>query len=88
MRLILSDGAREDYPCWQQIDEKIFRRVNDLINDTKRTPFQGIGKPEPLRGDLSGWWSRRTAREHRMVYRASGKGEDKALEISALRFHF
>ena len=88
MRLILSDGAWEDYPCWQQIDEKIFRRVNDLINDTKRTPFQGIGKPEPLRGDLSGWWSRRITREHRMVYRASGKGEGKALEISALRFHF
>lgn len=88
MRLIFSNEAWEDYLYWQQADDKVFRRVNDLIKDTRRTAFQGIGKPEPLRGDLSGWWSRRITREHRMVYRASGKGKDKALEISALRFHY
>ncbi len=88
MRLIFSDQAWEDYLYWQRVDQIVFQRVNDLIKDAKRTTFQGIGKPEPLRGDLSGWWSRRITREHRMVYRAPGKCEDKALEISALRIHY
>ncbi|MYA87249.1 MAG: Txe/YoeB family addiction module toxin [Boseongicola sp. SB0662_bin_57] len=86
MRSIPSNEAWEGCPFWRQTDE-VFRRVNDLIKNTKRTAFQGTGKPEPLRGDLSGCWSRRIAREHRMACRASEKGKGKAQEISDLRFH-
>ena len=53
-----------------------------------RTPFTGVGKPEPLRGDLSGWWSRRISQEDRMVYRVTGSGDAQALEIAQLRFHY
>jgi toxin YoeB len=63
-------------------------RVNDLINDCRRSPFKGLGKPEPLRGDLQGWWSRRINTEDRLVYRVTGKPPDQALEIAQCRFHY
>jgi toxin YoeB len=63
-------------------------RINELIKQCKRTPFKGGGKPEPLRGDLTGWWSRRISQEDRMVYRVSGAGEAQSLEIAQLRFHY
>lgn len=89
MKLIFSDNAWDDYLWWQSAgNEKGLDRVNEMIKAIRRTPFQGIGKPEPLRGNLSGWWSRRITGEHRFVYRVSGQGEAQALEIAQLRHHY
>jgi len=89
MRLVFSDDAWADYLFWQsQGDRKTLDRVNTLICETARTPFAGIGKPEPLKGDLSGWWSRRITDEHRMVYRVTGKGDAQQLELAQLRYHY
>jgi len=70
------------------MDKKALKRINELIKQTERSPFEGLGKPEPLKGDLSGWWSRRISREHRMVYRIMGSGIQQSLEIAQLRFHY
>ena len=88
MKLVFSDQAWEDYQLWVNTNEKIRDRVNELIKQCKRTPFKGTGKPEPLKGDLTGWWSRRISQEDRMVYRVSGAGENQSLEIAQLRFHY
>ena len=88
MRLMWSAEAWEDYLHWQASDADILRRINDLIRDARRTPFKGIGKPEPLKGDLSGWWSRRITGDHRLVYRVTGKGASQSLEIVACRFYY
>lgn len=88
MKLVFSDNAWEDYLHWQEADEKAFKRLNDLIKECKRTPFKGIGKPEPLKGSLSGWWSRRLTKEDRLVYRVQGKGIDQRLEIAQCRMHY
>jgi toxin YoeB len=89
VKLIFSDQAWEDYLWWQAAGNgKGLDRVNDLIKATRRIPFQEIGKPEPLKGDLSGLWSRRITGEHRFVYRVSGKGDAQSLEIAQLRFHY
>jgi toxin YoeB len=89
LRLIFADHAWDDYLWWQSPGNgKGLDRVNALIEATRRMPFKGIGKPEPLRGDLSGWWSRRITGEHRLVYRVSGKGPSQSLEIAQLRYHY
>lgn len=88
MKLVFSDQAWEDYQYWVSTNEKIRDRINELIKQCKRTPFKGTGKPEPLKGDLTGWWSRRISQEDRMVYRVSGTGRDQSLEIAQLRFHY
>lgn len=88
MKLVFSSHAWEDYLFWQQNDMEMLGRINDLLAECRRHPFQGRGKPEPLKGDLSGWWSRRITREHRLVYRVSGPREAQALEIAQLRFHY
>ncbi len=88
MRLIFSSQAWEDYLFWQQNDAETLARINGLLVECRRHPFKGRGKPEPLKGDLSGWWSRRITREHRLVYRVSGSGAAHALEIAQLRFHY
>lgn len=78
-----------DYRHWARTDPDIHRRLNDLIEDTRRSPFTGLGKPEALKGDLSGWWSRRITAEHRLVYRVQGKrGEDQPVEVVQCRFHY
>jgi toxin YoeB len=84
MRLLFSEQGWEDYLWWQAHDRKVLERINVLIKETSRNPFQGIGKPEPLRGDLSGWWSRRITQEHRLVYRAV----DGTLQIAQCRYHY
>ncbi|MBI4657692.1 MAG: Txe/YoeB family addiction module toxin [Verrucomicrobia bacterium] len=84
MRLIFADPAWEDYLYWQQTDRRVTRKIHELIKDTMRHPLEGMGKPEPLRHALSGYWSRRITEEHRMVYRASG-GD---LLIAQLRHHY
>lgn len=90
MKLVFSDDAWEDYLHWQNHGDggKILLRVNALIKATTRDPFRGIGKPEGLRGDMSGWWSRRITDEHRMVYRVAGSGSAQQIEIAQLRYHY
>ena len=88
MKLVFADDAWDDYLWWQTQGDKALERVNTLIRDTRRTPFKGIGKPEPLKGDLSGWWSRRITSEHRFVYRISGAGAAQRIEIAQLRYHY
>jgi toxin YoeB len=88
MRLLWVDEAWNDYLYWQANDANMLARVNELIRDTWRDPFRGLGKPEPLKGDLAGWWSRRLTGDHRLVYRVSGKGSLRQLEIVACRYHY
>ncbi len=88
MKLAFTPQGWADYLFWQANDPATLIRVNDLIRDASRTPFKGIGKPEPLVGSLKGWWSRRITREHRLVYRVAGTGENQTLEIAACRFHY
>jgi toxin YoeB len=88
VKLVFSERAWADYLHWQATDSAILTRINELIRDTSRSPFRGIGKPEPLQGPLKGLWSRRITQEHRLLYRISGKGDDQALEIAACRFHY
>ena len=68
MRLLWEDRAWEDYLYWQSQDRRTLKRLNALINEIKRSPFEGIGKPEPLKGSLSGYWSRRIDETNRIVY--------------------
>jgi len=84
MNLTFSPNAWEDYLYWQQHDKKVLQRINSLIKDIIRKPFIGIGKPEPLRFEMKGFWSRRINREHRLVYRVT----DTAIEIVSCRFHY
>lgn len=88
MRLLFSDRAWNQYLHWQGDDRRRPERVNVLIKECQRDPFRGTGKPEPLGGNLTGWWSRRINREHRLVYRVSGSGEAQTLEIAQCRYHY
>ena len=84
MKLIFSDDAWDDYLYWQKNDRKIVVRINKLIQEVRREPFSGLGKPEPLKHALSGFWSRRITDEHCMVYRV----EADALLLAQLRYHY
>lgn len=84
MLLCWEAAAWEDYLYWQQCDKQTFRRVNDLIKDALRQPFTGLGKPEPLKGNLSGYWSRRITTEHRLVYWVSSD----MIIIAQCRYHY
>ena len=84
MKLGFTETAWRDYLWFQQHNQKMLRRVNDLIRDTQRDPFRGIGKPEPLKGELSGYWSRRINAEHRLVYEVS----NDILIIISCRYHY
>ena len=84
MKLIFSEHAWGDYLYWQHADQKILRRINALIKEMQRSPFEGIGKPESLKHGLSGYWSRRINDEHRIVY----KVEADSLFIAQLRYHY
>ena len=88
MNLLWTGHAWEEYRHWQDTDPSMVERINALIKDARRSPFTGLGKPEPLKGDLAGFWSRRILTEHRLVYRISGKGKDQQLEIIQCRFHY
>ncbi|MDO8900335.1 MAG: Txe/YoeB family addiction module toxin [Phenylobacterium sp.] len=88
MRLVFADQAWEDYLHWQKSDANVLIRLNSLIKECMRTPFQGMGKPEPLRGELKGWWSRRITLEDRLVYRVIGAGTAQQLEIAQCRYHY
>ena len=84
MRLIFADAAWEDYLYWQKQDRKMVERIHKLIQEEMREPFTGVGKPEPLKHALAGFWSRRITDEHRMVYRV----EDGGLLVAQLRYHY
>ena len=84
MKLIFSGEAWEDYLYWQRQDKAVVKRINELITACKRDPFVGIGKPEPLKHALAGFWSRRITEEHRMVYKA----DKAAVSIAQLRYHY
>ncbi len=88
MKLLFTPLAWSDYQAWAATDRRALSRLNTLIEDAMRHPFTGIGKPEPLRGDLAGWWSRRVTGEHRVVYRVSGKAPDQVLELASCRYHY
>lgn len=88
MKLIFSAHAWQDYLAFVETDPKSLKRLNALIAECRRHPFSGTGKPEPLKGNLKGWWSRRITLEHRLVYRVTGDGEDQALEIAQCRYHY
>ncbi|CCH51168.1 addiction module toxin, Txe/YoeB family [Fibrisoma limi BUZ 3] len=84
MDLSWDKDAWEDYIYWQQTDKTILRRINELIKEALRTPFEGKGKPEPLKENLSGFWSRRITDEHRLVYRVDAQ----RLHIVQCRYHY
>lgn len=84
MKIQFSENGWEDYLYWQKTDKNMLRRINSLIQDIQRAPFEGLGKPEPLRHALSGFWSRRINDEHRIVYSM----EDNVLRIAQVRYHY
>ena len=84
MKLVFADAAWEDCLYWQKQDKRMVVRINKLIRETQRDPFAGVGKPEPLKHALSGFWSRRITDEHRMVYKVA----PDALLIAMLRYHY
>ena len=78
----------KDYRHWQDHDDKICDNTNTLIDECRRNPFKGTGKPETLGGNLSRWWSRRINQEHRLVYRVEGKGGEQTLQVAQCRYHY
>jgi toxin YoeB len=88
VKLSYSDEGWDDYQHWVNNDHKTLKRLNGLIEECRRNPFKGTGKPEPLKQDLRGWWSRRINGEDRLVYRVQGKGKEQVLEIIQCRLHY
>ncbi len=89
MKVWFSDDGWDDYVHWANDRADTFVRLHELIADIRRNPFTGLGKPEPLKGDLSGWWSRRITGEHRLIHRVQGrKGIDQRIEIIQCRYHY
>ena len=84
MRLLWHENVWDDYVWWQSQDKKTLKRINLLIRDMQRSPFEGIGKPEPLKENLSGWWSRRIDDTNRIVY----KVKDGAIIIASCKSHY
>lgn len=84
MKYIFVDESWEDYLYWQKTDKKMVKRINSLLKDISRTPFEGIGKPEPLKYKYSGYWSRRINEQHRLIY----KYADDTIFIAKCRFHY
>lgn len=84
MNITFTEKAWAGYVYWQTQDKKFLKKLNALIEEVTRTPFEGTGKPEPLRHELAGWWSRRISDEHRLIYRI----KDGALEIVQCRYHY
>ena len=89
MKVIWSTKAWSDWLYWTKHDPKIAQKITNLVGDIARSPFTGLGKPEPLKADLADWWARRITDDHRLVYRIVGKrGADQRLEILQSRFHY
>jgi toxin YoeB len=89
VRLIFSEDSWNDYLHWLRTDRDVLEKINRLIEEIRRSPFTGPGKPEPLKNELAGWWSRRITGEHRLVYRVAGqRGADQRIEIAQCRHHY
>ena len=84
MKLIWSTISWEEYLYWQKVDKSKVKRINELLKSCMRTPFEGVGKPESLKGDLQGYWSRRITSEHRLVY----KYTDDEIRVASCRYHY
>ena len=84
MKLVFSEHAWEGYLYWQRTDRKVLQRINALIKEIQRTPFEGTGKPEPLKHGLAGYWSRRITEEHRII----SKVEAESVHSAQLRYHY
>lgn len=84
MRLTFTETDWEQYLYWQAQDKSVTKKINKLLKDIQRHPFEGIGKPEPLKGNLSGFWSRRISQEHRLVYSVA----NETVTIAQCRFHY
>ncbi len=84
MKITFTKNSWEDYTSWLNEDKRMLKKINDLIKDIQRNPFDGKGKPEPLKYDLAGYWSRRIDREHRLVYQA----DEDEIRIYACRYHY
>jgi toxin YoeB len=84
MKVLFLTTGWEDYLYWQQSDKSILKKINALIKEIDRIPFEGTGKPEPLKHDLSGWWSRRINLEHRLIYKIDGD----AIVVLQCRYHY
>ncbi len=88
MNLLWTSRGWNQYRYWQDQDTSIVDRINVLLADAMRHPFEGLGKPEPLHGNLKGWWSRRITAEHRLIYRCIGSGDDQRIEVAQGRYHY
>lgn len=88
MKIQFSHDAWEDLQYWIATDSKNLQKILILLKECQRSPFSGTGKPEPLRNELKGWWSRRITQEHRLVYRVSGTAENQTIEVAACRSHY
>ena len=84
MKIVFLDQAWEDYLYWQNTDKVMVKKVNSLVKEIERIPFEGSGKPEPLKHNLAGWWSRRITLEHRLVY----KVDEDSIVILQCRYHY
>lgn len=84
MNITFTDDSWNDYLYWQQTDKKVLKKINQLVKDIKRDPFDGLGKPEPLKHEFSGCWSRRITDEHRLVYEIT----QYSVVIISCRFHY
>jgi toxin YoeB len=84
MKIIFLEAGWEDYLYWQSIDKAMLKKVNTMIKEIERTPFEGTGKPEALKHNLAGWWSRRINLEHRLVY----KVENESIVVLQCRYHY
>jgi toxin YoeB len=88
MNIFWTANAWEEYLHWQTADQRVLTAINDLIKDIQRDPFKGLGKPEPLKHALQGYWSRRITQEHRLVYRVMGTGQNQQVQIIQCRYHY
>jgi toxin YoeB len=88
VKLVWSARAWSDYQFWVEHEVAMARKIHSLLGDVQRTPFRGLGKPEPLKTELQGWWSRRISREHRLVYRVVGQDAEQRVEIAQCRYHY
>jgi toxin YoeB len=88
MTIAFTPNGWENYSYWEETDKEVLKKINTLIREISREPFKGIGKPEPLSGNLKGYWSRRITGEHRIVYRISGTKPNQVLTIIQVRFHY
>jgi len=84
MKLTFTETGWEQYLHWQSHDKAMLKRINRLLKDVLRSPFEGLGKPEPLKGNLSGFWSRRITQEHRLVYSI----KDETITVVQCRYHY